>query len=121
MLEIITIFFIAESSAVIGLLYILCLDKGMIFESIGDVILKEVRENTGIETHNNRESIYDESVQIFLAEKEIPKWKKPLGACQTCTVVWCGVITTLLFLFAQPIFILFSIVANGLLIFRKIA
>lgn len=120
-MSMLTILFIAESAAVIGLLYILCLDKGMIFEKLGNIILKEVRENIGIETHNNRESIYDESVQIYLVEKEIPKWKKPLGACQTCTIVWCGVFTYILFLYANPVFILLSIVANGLLIFRKIA
>lgn len=98
LLDIINVFFIAESSAVIGLLYILCLDKGMIFEYFGNIILKEVNE-----------------------EKEIPKWKKPFGACQTCTLVWVGVIVTILFYYANPFFILLSIVSNALLIFRKIA
>ena len=90
MLEIFNIIFVAETSAVFGLLYFLCLDEGMILHSWYKII-----EN---------------------------KWiGKPLGTCQTCTMVWIGVLTYILYLKVLPLFILISIVSNGLLIFRKIA
>lgn len=50
------------------------------------------------------------------------KWiGKPLGACQTCTMVWIGVLTYFLSVHFFDLFILISVVSNGLLIFRKIA
>jgi len=90
MLEIVNIIFVAETSAVFGLLYFLCLDDGMILHSWYKII-----EN---------------------------KWiGKPLGVCQTCTMVWIGVLTYFLSVNFFDLFILISIVSNGLLIFRKIA
>lgn len=90
MLEIVNIIFVAETSAVFGLLYFLCLDEGMILHWWYKII-----EN---------------------------KWiGKPLGTCQTCTMVWIGVLTFLIFTYCLPLFVLISIVSNGLLIFRKIA
>ena len=50
------------------------------------------------------------------------KWiGKPLGTCQTCTMVWIGVLMTALYFYWLPLFTLISIVSNGVLIFRKIA
>ena len=50
------------------------------------------------------------------------KWiGKPLGTCQTCTMVWIGVLTYFLSVNFFDLFVLISVVSNGLLIFRKIA
>lgn len=50
------------------------------------------------------------------------KWiGKPLGTCQTCTMVWIGVLTYFLSVNLSDLFVLISVVSNGLLIFRKIA
>jgi len=50
------------------------------------------------------------------------KWiGKPLGGCQTCTMVWVGVFTVLLFWKFTLLFKIVSVVSNGVLIFRKIA
>ena len=121
MLEIINIIFVAETSAVFGLLYFLSIERDMILEFIGKVILKEVWENEEIEKHNLEQG----EVDIELRDKnpliKIPKWKKLLGACQTCTMVWIGLLTFLIFTYCLPLFVLISVVSNGLLIFRKIA
>jgi hypothetical protein len=125
MLEIVNIIFVAETSAVFGLLYFLSLEKGMIldyvFSFFGISILKEVWENEEIEKHN----LEEDEVNIELRDKKplikIPILKKPLGACQTCTMVWIGVLTFLIFTYCLPLFVLISVVSNGLLIFRKIA
>jgi hypothetical protein len=107
LLEIINIIFVAETSAVFGLLYFLSIEKGMILSFIGDIIFKEERYN-------------EQPVEIEYM-KDTPKWKKPLGACQTCTMVWVGVLTYIIYLHCLPLFIFISVVSNGLLIFRKIA
>jgi len=120
-LEILNIVFVAETSACFGLLYFLSIEKEMALSFIGKVILKDVWENEEIEKHN----LEQEDVIFELRDKKplikIPKWKKPLGACQTCTIVWVGVLTYIIYLYCLPLFILISIVSNGLLIFRKIA
>lgn len=120
-LEIINIIFVAETSAVFGLLYFLCLDEGMILSFIGNILLKEQRLNEEIKIHNEKELEYIEELRRIKKEIKIPKWKKPLGACQTCTMVWIGVFTYILYLKILPLFVLISVVSNGLLIFRKIA
>lgn len=120
-LEIINIIFVAETSACFGLLYFLCLDEGMILSFIGNILLKEQRLNEEIKIHNEKELEYIEELRRIKKEIKIPKWKKPLGACQTCTMVWIGVFTYILYLKILPLFVLISVVSNGLLIFRKIA
>lgn len=120
-LEIVNIIFVAETSACFGLLYFLCLDEGMILSFIGNILLKEQRLNEEIKIHNEKELEYIEELRRIKKEIKIPKWKKPLGACQTCTMVWIGVFTYILYLKILPLFVLISVVSNGLLIFRKIA
>lgn len=114
MLEIINIVFVAETASALGLLYFLSIDKNMILSFIGDVILFEVRKNDIIELRNDSLSKKKKLVNI-------PKWKKPLGACHTCTMVWVGVFTGLLFWKFTLLFKVVSVVSNGVLIFRKIA
>jgi len=120
-LEIINIIFVAETSAVFGLLYFLSIEKDMILSFIGNILLKEQRLNEEIKIHNEKELEYIEELRRIKKEIKIPKWKKPLGACQTCTMVWIGVFTYILYLKILPLFVLISVVSNGLLIFRKIA
>jgi len=134
LLEIINIILVAETSACFGLLYFLSIEKGMILEFIGNILLKEDRWNVLIESGqlpihdlskggrvDEKGNHFDENNKPYYVLKEIPKWKKPLGVCQTCTMVWIGVLTYFIYLKALPLFILISVVSNGLLIFRKIA
>lgn len=115
LLEYIHIAIIAETSAVLALLYFVCIGEDMILDFIGRWLNKENNYNEFVDKFNYTK---DDSVKP-IQKIDIPKWKKPLGLCQPCTVVWVAIITIIIFIFCKPLFFAISAVSNAHYFFRK--
>lgn len=111
---IVNILFVSETAFVSALVFWLIIERGMIFSFYGDWLRKEERFNSIVENYNRINTIPMQKV-------DIPFYKKPIGLCQTCTLVWFGIIFFLMFNYALGIFIFLSTVSNTVFLFRKLA
>jgi hypothetical protein len=110
---IVNVFFIAETAYVSAIVFWLIIERDMIFGFYGDWLRSEERFNEIVDNYNRIN-------EIPMQKIDIPFWKKPIGLCQTCTLIWIGILFFLLHKYAVDVFTFLSAVSNTIFLFRKL-